>query len=79
MTDQSENLEMTLQHAAKRASSAEARVAILEHALRYASQKFSWLAQYHLNAEYSKVQAHEIADKLWKVQARELTSMLGET
>lgn len=62
----------------KELSSRDARIAALEHALRFASQKFSWLADYHLNAEYSKKEARTIGDKLWKVQSGELSSLLGE-
>ena len=47
------------------------RVAALEHALRSASHSLHWLADYHLNAEYSKCEARRIADALWKVQSGE--------
>lgn len=47
------------------------RITTLEHALRKASEKFGWLADYHLNAAYSKQAARELMDEFWKIQAGE--------
>lgn len=47
------------------------RIVALEHGMREASAKFSWLADFHLNAEYSQTAARELADKFWKLQAGE--------
>jgi hypothetical protein len=62
---------------AEEISSRDARIAVLEHALRVASGKLTWLADYHLNAEYSRREARSVADKLWQVQAGEIHSLLG--
>ena len=60
----------------KESSSRDARIAILEHALRYASGKLQWLAEHHLRGEFAKKEASVAADRLWKVQSGELHSMM---
>lgn len=47
------------------------RIRKLEHELRRASHRFNWLADYHLNAEYSKSEARKLADEMWQTQANE--------
>ncbi len=64
--------------AAKEISSRDARIAILEHALRHASGKLQWLAQHHLHGEFAKTEANALADKLWKVQSGEQHSLMSE-
>ncbi len=60
---------------AKEISRFEARIACLEHGLRYASQKFDWLASFHLNSAFSKQAAKEIAVELWNLQSGRITMM----
>lgn len=60
----------------KEVSRLEARIACLEHGLRYASSKFDWLAQFHLNAAFSKEAAKEISVELWNLQSGK-TTMIG--
>ena len=61
---------------AKEISRLEARIACLEHGLRHASQKFDWLATFHLNSAFSKQAAKEIAVELWNLQSGRIT-MIG--
>jgi hypothetical protein len=60
----------------KEISRLEARIACLEHGLRYASQKFDWLASFHLNSAFSKRAAKEIGVELWNLQSGAIT-MIG--
>lgn len=62
----------------KEVSQLEARIACLEHGLRHASQKFDWLASFHLNSAFSKKAAKEIAVELWNLQSGKIT-MIGTT
>lgn len=50
---------------------AEARVRELEHALRRASERLSWLRDHHCSSEFARGQAKMAADECWRVQAGE--------
>ena len=54
-----------------RAEAAEARVRELEHALRRASERLSWLRDHHCSSEFARGQAKMAADECWRVQAGE--------
>ena len=55
----------------RRAEAAEARVRELEHALRRASERLSWLRDHHCSSEFARGQAKMAADECWRVQAGE--------
>jgi len=57
--------------AVQRAEAAEARVRELEHALRRASERLSWLRDHHCSSEFARGQAKMAADECWRVQAGE--------
>ena len=54
-----------------RAEAAEARVRELEHALRRASERLSWLRDHHCSSDFARGQAKMAADECWRVQAGE--------
>jgi hypothetical protein len=53
------------------------RISCLEHGLREASERFDWLASFHLNAKYSKEEARKLATKYWELQAPEKRSRVN--
>lgn len=54
-----------------RAEAAEARVRELEHALRRASERLSWLRDHHCSSVFAREQAKLASDECWRVQAGE--------
>jgi hypothetical protein len=55
------------------------RISGLEHGLREASERFDWLARFHLNGEFSKKAAKDLATKYWELQAPPKRSRKGKS
>jgi hypothetical protein len=45
------------------------RIAVLEHGLREASERFHWLASHHLHSEFARAAARQLAENYWELQA----------
>src|SRR5690348_3429835 len=55
------------------------RIAGLEHCLREASERFDWLARFHLNSQFSKDVASKLATKYWELQAPPKRRRVGKS
>lgn len=47
----------------------DARIAVLEHALRRASEKFSWLAEHHTQGAFAPNACRKLSHEFWNIQA----------
>ncbi len=45
------------------------RITALEHALRYASERFSWLGTHHVESAFAKEACRKLADEMWAIQS----------
>lgn len=49
---------------------AQQRISALEHALRHASERVTWLGEHHVVTPFAAKECRKIADELWALQSR---------